>query len=1294
MPDNFFDRECATLLKLNDAVRERAAAEAELTSTFQTALEKAERDANRARKALTATREHQLGEIEATHAAAVSTITGRFDAEQFTANKSREEQRQQTRERFTAAQQKAEAEFKDRLWSLDSILEGGEKKAKDQLESLKRKAAAGSAEVENLESEADPLLARCRVSRTAVQITGDIGASDEDPIGRMQQALKVCAEGVESLRNLLLPRWANLGGLVLLIGLFGGLGAISFAVIDDLAVAAGITLGIAIVLGTGAFLLLRMLARRQTVRHGKELSERLALASRSSELLDQFAQNEYAAEHARITEKHARKRQETEDYYQPLIAKQRTAYEAEVQRIVAEHTATSESILTRRTLEMEAEASRYRQGREEAATRLEAESNSIDSAFQEKLATLTAARDDAWNRAASVWNAVMAETVELFAAMRDASHRLFPNWDAVSDDHPFSTVVPQGVRFGEFQADLVAIPEGLSTDERLAPPAALTGPVPAFLPFPDRCSLVLKARDDGRAIAVTALQAIMLRFLTGLPPGKVRFTIVDPIGLGENFAAFMHLADHDEKLVTSQIWTDPRLIEQRLIDLKDHIASVIQKYLRNQYKSIEEYNLAAGEVAEPYRVLVIANFPAAFTPEAAKLLISIVNSGPSCGVCTLLSVDTRAAMPRDFVMADLEAASLVLGWREGRFVPKDAALATFPLSLDTAPDPAAIARIVQRIGKASKETLRVEVPFDYIAPKPDAVWHGSASKGFDVPVGRAGATRMQSFALGRGTAQHALIAGKTGSGKSTLLHALITNLALIYSPDEAEVYLIDFKEGVEFQWYATYKLPHARVVAIQSEREFGLSVLQRLDAILRERGEKFRDAGVNDLASFRAATPDQKTPRILLLVDEFQQFFVEDDKLSQEAALLLDRLVRQGRAFGLHVVLGSQTLGGSYSLPRATIDQMAVRVALQCSDADAQLILSKDNTAARLLSRPGEAIYNDANGLMEGNDPFQVVWLSDERREQLLRELHERAGNRYPVPLVFEGNASADVAKNRLLSRTLESPLEVKAPAAWLGDPVAIKDPTAVVFRPAGSANVLMIGQNEEAARGLFTSALVSLASQLLPKREPTFAILDGTPDDAEESEFFRKLLGQVPLAARTVGRADVPAMLAELANEIDQRQKGETSDKPPRFLFVFAVHRFRELRKSDDDFGFGRRGAEREPSPAERFATILRDGPPQGIHVVLWCDSLTNLNRCFDRPQLREFGLRVLFQMSATDSSTLMDTPAASRLGRNRALLLTEETERPEKFRPYGIPSDEWLATVAEALNARIGLNESNAAV
>jgi S-DNA-T family DNA segregation ATPase FtsK/SpoIIIE len=283
-----------------------------------------------------------------------------------------------------------------------------------------------------------------------------------------------------------------------------------------------------------------------------------------------------------------------------------------------------------------------------------------------------------------------------------------------------------------------------------------------------------------------------------------------------------------------------------------------------------------------------------------------------------------------------------------------------------------------------KSVRRVEVPFERVMPPANEFWTSSTRTGLDVPIGRAGATKLQYLRLGKGTSQHVLIAGKTGSGKSSLLHALITNAALHYSPDEVEFYLIDFKKGVEFKTYATHRLPHARVIAIESDREFGVSVLQRLDNLLKDRGEMFRRVGVQDLQGYRDARPNEPLPRVLLVIDEFQEFFIEDDSLSQSAALLFDRLIRQGRAFGIHVLLGSQTLAGAYSLARSTLGQIAVRIALQCSDTDAHLILSEENTAARLLTRPGEAIYNDANGLVEGNHPFQVVWLDDSQRETYL----------------------------------------------------------------------------------------------------------------------------------------------------------------------------------------------------------------------------------------------------------------------------------------------------------------------
>src|SRR5215467_14458406 len=156
----------------------------------------------------------------------------------------------------------------------------------------------------------------------------------------------------------------------------------------------------------------------------------------------------------------------------------------------------------------------------------------------------------------------------------------------------------------------------------------------------------------------------MLRMLTTIPPGKVRFTIIDPVGLGENFAGFMHLADHDELLVTSRIWTEPPHIEARLADLTEQMENVIQKYLRNEFRSIDEYNAFAGEVAEPFRVLVVANFPVNFTETAARRLTSIASSGARCGVYVLVVNDVKLPLPPQFDIKDLERNAVTLTWEK------------------------------------------------------------------------------------------------------------------------------------------------------------------------------------------------------------------------------------------------------------------------------------------------------------------------------------------------------------------------------------------------------------------------------------------------------------------------------------------------------------------------------------------------------------------------------------------------------------------------------------------------------
>lgn len=806
--------------------------------------------------------------------------------------------------------------------------------------------------------------------------------------------------------------------------------------------------------------------------------------------------------------------------------------------------------------------------------------------------------------------------------------------------------------------------------------------IPAFIACPGEENLLFKAAGAGKDIAVAAIQSLMLRLLATLPPSKVRFTLIDPVGLGQNVATFMQLTDHDERLVSSRAWTETRHIEQQLADLSEHMENVIQKYLRGQHQTIEEYNKKAGEVAEAYRILVVMGFPVNFSEEAARRLVKIATNGPRCGVSTIVMMDTEQPVPYGFNVADLERAATVIAWNGQCFVWQDKDFERCQLELDTPPELKLVNHILEEVGKEAKAASGVKVPFDRIAPAQTEWWTGSTRDGLKVPLGRAGATRLQHLDLGKGTAHHALVAGKTGSGKTTLLHVLITNLALTYSPDELELYLVDFKT-VGFTPYASYQLPHARVVAIQSEREFGLSVLQGLDAELENRKKIFSKAGkggVPGIGEYRSLYPNVRMPRILLLVDEFQEFFTQDDKIAQNASLLLDRLIRQGRAFGIHVMLGSQTLAGAYSLARATIGQIAVRIALQCEETDSRLVLSDDNPAARLLSRPGEAIYNAANGLVEGNNQFQCSWLSDDELDAYLDRIHRFAQERRTrqpwKQITFDGSKNADVAENDRFTDMLQTPswgTPQKAVVAWVGDPIAIKEPTAVRLHPVAGNNVLMVGQQEEVGLGMQVTALLSLTAQHAPGTARFYAA-DFTPADAPYAGLLSSLGQQLPHGIKVVNRRGLLNVITELADEVQRRIDDESAAKQPIYLFIYGLQRARDLRPGED-FGFSSFGSEdAAPSPAKQFTTILREGPEVGVHTLAWCDTLANLNRTLERGALREFDARIVQQMSQEDSMNLVDSPDASRLGPYRALLFNEESGQTEKFRPYGLPTEQWL--------------------
>lgn len=907
-----------------------------------------------------------------------------------------------------------------------------------------------------------------------------------------------------------------------------------------------------------------------------------------------------------------------------------------------------------------------------------AESQRHESRLAE-IAAVRAARSHALReRWKSARDQLFADTKSVAAIDR----RLFPVWSDPSwlQFHGQESSIGCA-KLGVVAIPLDAIPGALPIDPDLAWPSGSARIIhlPITLTFPTNASLLIEAGQEGREQGLALLREAVLRILTALPPGRARFTILDPVGLGESFAAFMHLADEAEFVIGERIWTDSRYIEQRLADLSEHMETVIQKYLRNEFADLDAYNQQAGEIAEPYRFLVIADFPTGLSDVAARKLASIVNSGARCGVFTIILRDTRQAVPPEVDLADIRSRSLCFGWKDGRLVVGTDLLDRFVFTPNAAPTDEFKIALLRRIARTARDSRRVEVPFSAIAPSDRDIWSQTTNKSISVALGRSGATRLQQITLGEGTSQHALIAGKTGSGKSTLFHALITNLALRYSPDEAELWLIDFKKGVEFRTYATHQLPHARAVAVESDREFGLSVLRGLDAELRRRGEIFRERSVQDLGGYRKLGVVECIPRTLLIVDEFQELFTEDDKVSEESALLLDRLVRQGRAFGIHVILGSQTLGGAYSIARATMGQMAVRIALQCNEADSQLILSDDNLAARLLSRPGEAIYNDAGGLVEGNNPFQVVWLPDDERDRMLMKVTAHCRQHPPAKrhkmIVFEGSAPAQLETNELLTASCskrDSGVVPKVPLLWFGDAISIKDPSSVALRRQSGTNIMLIGQREDSALDLSAGVLVSLAAQFRSGACSLY-LLDGTPPDDEHFGRLKGLQEQLGISGESGGLRDTQAVLERVTAEMIRRQVDHASQAPTCVVLVHAIHRFRSLRRNEDDFSYSS-NSDAVPTPDKLLTTLLRDGPPLGIHVMVTCDGATNLARSFDRNSIREFEWRMLFQVSASDSSTLIDSPVASRLGAQRVLLHSEESGGQEKFRPYAWPDNQWI--------------------
>jgi S-DNA-T family DNA segregation ATPase FtsK/SpoIIIE len=829
---------------------------------------------------------------------------------------------------------------------------------------------------------------------------------------------------------------------------------------------------------------------------------------------------------------------------------------------------------------------------------------------------------------------------------------------------------------------------------------------PVFVPI--REGILLRHAAEDRGVAHALARSLILRALACTPAGKIRLQIFDPTGLGQSVASILELAEYDRELLGGKVWSSAGDLGRVLSEQTSHIELVIQKYLRAEYATLEQFNDAAGGISEPYRLLVVFDYPERFDEAAGAELHRIVENGPRCGIGVLILSNRHTRPPHGIELPDLPRSltEIAIGGVVTESIEGAAVGFDFLPETDEATPAEVVASIVDKVGRGAQASTSAAVSFETIfALFADAAlmgrkqglpqlstsvsiedestwWTQTTVAGVSAPIGQRGARDVATLTFDSSDHAGALLVGRPGSGKSTLLHTFLAGITTLYGPKELELHLIDFKEGVEFKVYAEEGLPHARSVAIESDREFGVSVLQAMQAELSWRGSLLRgsEGSHASLESLRTATGKQ-LPRVVLLFDEFQVLFARNDKLGGVAAEALEQLIRQGRGFGIHVLLGSQSLAGLDALGAHVPQLLPIRILLPASEADAFRVLGEGNPEGAHLSSAGEGILNMAGGLVEANERFRGAVIGESARADRIRILRKRADEEgfRRRPIVFEGNApipAEDMSPERFrdeLRGAQPSTVRLR-----FGVPMAIAGSADVDLRREAGANVLVVARDTPGGelptgprfslpRAVFANAALSAAVN-----EARVEVVDFMPPDNGLEEALASLVeaGVVHVSRRR----QVPALLSELREQLERRIASEDITRSPVCLLLFGMHRARDFDVSSIDFD----GASDLP---ELLRAIVTDGPEVGIHTLMWFETLTSISRRVSHEILRECGWRVAGKMSSEDSLSLLDVDGASSLRDQQLLLSNDDLGELRRCTAISEPPPAWMRELSTCI-------------
>lgn len=818
----------------------------------------------------------------------------------------------------------------------------------------------------------------------------------------------------------------------------------------------------------------------------------------------------------------------------------------------------------------------------------------------------------------------------------------------------------------------------------------------------DGISLLMRYSPADRSFVQGLIQPLLFKLFMSFPAGKLEATMIDPLELGANFSDIPKLAEgpNSSRIIDTKIWSKEKDIENAIATLRQRLENMTQAYGGDQISRLKK---------EVIRALAITDFPVGFNDTALKDLHAIVRNSASLGVCVLICANDEeleklkqrnANLVSEIAQSVVETKAsgrrlmLVGGDKERLFIHLD----------DMQDVMERKDRIIPQISSVIEHMqLKVE-HFDSMFQ--DDIydsnnWFTGNHDEIAIPIGIKGANTIVKMVLGRGggsTEHHALIAGQTGAGKSTLLHTLIMSTLISYSPDEVQMYLLDFKEGVEFSAYTRYRLPSLRVVAINSEREFGLTVLKELCTELETRTKHFTRYGVSDINGYVKLSDVPKVPKLLLIFDEVQELFRnkgESDSISSECLSCLNKLVMQGRAMGIHVILACQDFHNCSGL-EAYFSQMAIRIAVKGSEDGAASILSSDNAGIRTLQNQpaGAAIYNGGGGVESANNFFQVSYINEDERLDLLTRMDAYYSDPDVAQLykdqqtrVLLTNAEDNIHNcfNRLILEGADSIEELGASkdgyGLLLGQGFGKKSIFMPELRMKDRENLLVVSKDEKMALSLFELSTMSVLYEELhtnaDKANALVYIVDLFADELSDGECdFDYLEEQFPQQVKVAKIGDAEELINSLYETVMGRSEGTMPASERIFLLFFGINRARRLRTGriyDED----RNG---ELSPIEMLQKIIAVGPKYGINSIVWGESVRSIENMLGDRYDSMFDKRIAYGLDDDSMDTLVaETEAKALRGKTAVYMDIGRDVKNTHFRPYDVPAKVWIERYAE---------------